>query len=195
VLPQLRKAAGARRLVLIEIGSTRENVPGQGSTRKLASYCKSKGIQFITVDMDPHNAHAASRTFASLDAKFEAVAMKGEDYLRRRDGPIDFLFLDAYDFDHGMHSDLRQSRYQKFLGARIDEASCHQMHLECAESAVRLMAPGGLVCIDDTWQEDGQWTAKGTLAMPFLLERGFELIEARNRAALLRAPERLAPSA
>jgi hypothetical protein len=57
------------------------------------------------------------------------------------------------------------------------------------------MAPGGLVCIDDTWQEDGQWTAKGTLAMPFLLERGFELIEARNRAALLRAPERLAPSA
>jgi hypothetical protein len=34
--------------------------------------------------------------------------------------------------------------------------------------------------------EDGRWSAKGTLAMPYLLANGFELVEARNRAALLR---------
>ena len=112
--------------------------------------------------------------------------MKGEDYLRRRTAPVDFVFLDAYDFDHGMHSELRQSRYERFLGSRIDEQACHQMHLECAESLLNLLTPIGLVCVDDTWLDKGRWTAKGTLAMPFLLSHGFELIEARNRAALLR---------
>jgi hypothetical protein len=39
--------------------------------------------------------------------------------------------------------------------------------------------------VDDTWLEFGQWVAKGTLAMPYLLEHQFDLLEARNRAALL----------
>lgn len=44
-----------------------------------------------------------------------------------------------------------------------------------------------LLCIDDTWiDEEGRWTAKGTTAMPYLLENGFEVIEARDHAALLR---------
>jgi hypothetical protein len=95
------------------------------------------------------------------------------------------VFLDAYDFDHGRHSELRQSRYLKYLGARIDEQACHQMHLDCAGTLVRRLWEHGAVCIDDTWREQGSWTAKGTLAMPFLLEQGFALVDARNRAALL----------
>lgn len=117
--------------------------------------------------------------------------MKGEDYLRDLDGGVDLIFLDAYDFDHGMHSELRQSRYEKFLGSRIDEQACHQMHLDCAQSLVGKLWAHGVVCVDDTWLEEGRWTAKGTLAMPHLLQHGFDLVEARNRAALLvrgRAP-------
>ncbi len=185
-LPTLRDAIEGRPLEMVEIGTTRENVPGQGSTRKLAEFCKANAIRFTTVDMDPHNSRNASAMFAQLQCDFEAIAAKGEDYLRERQAPVDLLFLDAYDFDHGKHSEMRQSRYRKFLGAQIDEKACHQMHLDCAESAVRLVSGPGLVCIDDTWIEQDAWTAKGATAMPFLLANGFELIEARNHAALMR---------
>lgn len=186
-LPRIRQRAGDRTLTLVEVGTTRENVPGQGSTRKIAEYCLREGIHFTTVDMDPHNSAMAQRMFDEMQAPFQAIAMKGEDYLRQRQEPVDFVFLDAYDFDHGQHSELRQSRYLQFLGSRIDEQACHEMHQDCAESVQRLLSPVGIVCIDDTWQDpQGRWTAKGTLAMPWLLGHGFELLEARNRAALLR---------
>ncbi len=171
---------------LIEVGSTREDVPGQGSTRVIAEFCKRRGIHFVTVDMDPRNTKSAQVLFKKLGVDFEAVNQKGEDFLREHPGPFDYVFLDAYDFDHGKHSELRQSRYEKFLGHRIDDADCHRMHLECAESIASKLRLTGLVCIDDTWQdENGHWTAKGTLAMPYLLENGFRVIEASNRAALL----------
>lgn len=184
-LAPLQAKAQGRQLTVIEIGTTREDVPGQGSTFKLADFCKRHGLRFVTVDMDPHNAHMARQTFASLGVAFEAVAMKGEDYLRDLPGEVDFVFLDAYDFDHGKHSELRQSRYTKFLGSRIDEEACHQMHLDCARTLATKLWAHGVVCVDDTWLDDGRWTAKGTLAMPFLLSQGFRLVEARNRAALL----------
>jgi hypothetical protein len=182
----LKAAFGSRRPLLVEIGSTRENVPGQGSTGKLAECCRAYGIDMVTVDMDPHNTANAAALFRSKGLPFLAITCKGEDYLREAAGPIDFVFLDAYDFDHGQHSELRQSRYRKFLGSPIDDAACHAMHLDCARSLADKLAPGGLICFDDTWIVDDRWTAKGTTAMPFLLANGFEVIEARNRAALLR---------
>jgi FimV-like protein len=181
----IAKAAG-RQLVLIEVGSTREQVPTQGSTEKIASFCQKTGIRFITVDMDAHNTTVAQDLFQQMAATdFTAVTARGEAYLEQYPGSIDFLFLDAYDFDHGGHSALRQSRYEQFLGERINDEACHRMHLECAKAAVDKMAPWGVICMDDTWLTDGAWQAKGTLAMPYLLEHGFRLLEMRNRAALL----------
>jgi len=185
-LDEIKAQFQGRRPVMIEIGTTREDIYGQGSTKKLAAYCKSVGIHFITVDMDPHNSREAAQFFQTLDAGFEAVTQKGEDYLRDFAGTLDFVFLDAYDFDHGQHSELRQSRYRQFLGGPIEDRECHQMHLECAQSVSEKLSPFGLVCVDDTWLVEGQWCAKGTLAMPYLLGHGFEIAEARNRAALLR---------
>jgi hypothetical protein len=173
------------KLNVIEVGSTREEVPGQGSTRKIAQFCKEYGLHFISVDMDPHNTKMAQEVFRELNAEFVAVNMKGEEFLAEFDQNLDFVFLDAYDFDHGGHSDLRQSRYEKFLGAPIDDQECHRMHLTCAEILVEKLSPEGVICLDDTWLDNGEWKAKGTLAMPYLLENGFQLLEARNRAALL----------
>jgi tetratricopeptide (TPR) repeat protein len=180
-------ASADKKPVLIEIGTTREIVPGQGSTRLLAELCKSVKIHFITVDMDPNNSQLANAMFAQMGVPFEAITMKGEDYLQSYPGKFDFIFLDAYDFDHGKHSVLRQSRYFKYLGRHIDEEQCHQMHLDCAKSVLDKLTHNGVVCIDDTWQDkEGNWTAKGKLAIPFLLENGLCLIEARNRAVLLK---------
>ena len=184
-MSELKAKAAGRKLNVIEIGSTREDVPGQGSTRKIAEFCKRHNLRFITVDMDPHNTRMAERTCSSVGLDFAAVNAKGEDFLRSTQESLDFVFLDAYDFDHGMHSAIRQSRYEKFLGARIDDRACHQMHLDCAQSVSLKLWAHGAVCVDDTWLEEGNWTAKGTLAMPFLLETGFQVVEARNRAALL----------
>jgi hypothetical protein len=179
-------APSPHRRVMIEIGTTRESVPGQGSTEKLALLCRDLGIDFITVDMDPRNSAMARRMFRRLGLKCRAVTSKGEDFLAEWQGPIDFCFLDAYDFDHGMHSELRQSRYESFLGSRIEDAQCHQMHLDCATSLIAKMAPDGAICFDDTWtDEDGAWTAQGTTAMPYLLANGFRVQSDGNRAALL----------
>lgn len=174
-------------LRLLEVGSTREEVAGQGSTRKLSEFCLSNGLLFTTVDMDPFNTEQAAKVFKEQSAEaFEAVNAKGEDYLRQTSLVFHFVFLDAYDFDHGRHSEQRQSRYRKFLGGPIDEAQCHQMHLECAQALLQSLHPEGLVCIDDTWLDDGHWTAKGTLAVPYLLQQGFEFVDIRNRAVLMR---------
>lgn len=179
---------GENKPVLIEIGTTRENVPGQGSTRKIAEFCNENGLQFITVDMDPHNIYMAQKMFSRLGFDAQAITAKGEDFLRDYEGRFDFVFLDAYDFDHGGHSELRQRRYEKFLGERIDDKACHKMHLDCAQSVVAKLSEKGVVCVDDTWLEDDAWTAKGTLAMPYFIEQGFVVLEARNRAALLAKP-------
>ncbi|WP_370240699.1 hypothetical protein [Pararhodobacter marinus] len=179
--------AEGRKRRLVEIGTTREAVPGQGSTKQLASICAGLGLDFVTVDMDPENGRRARQMFRRNGHSFQAVSGKGEDYLAQTDEPLDYVFLDAYDFDHGNHSEWRQSRYSQFLGDRISDAACHQMHLECAQALVEKLAPDGLICFDDTWRDEvGEWTAKGKTAMPYLLAHGFELIEARNRAALLR---------
>lgn len=183
--------AGARTLkpgqVVIEIGTTRENVPNQGSTAILGKFCADLGLRFITVDMDPFNTARAAQFFDRQQWEFEAVTAKGEDFLAGWEGMVDHVFLDAYDFDHGKHSERRQARYETYLGSRIDEEQCHKMHLDCAVSIVRILAPDGTLCIDDTWQDEtGAWTAKGTTAVPYLLANGFEIIDARNNAVLMR---------
>ena len=177
--------------VVIEIGTTRENVPNQGSTAILGQYCADMGLRFITVDMDPYNTGRAAQMFERAGWQHEAVTSKGEDYLQSWQGSVDHVFLDAYDFDHGKHSERRQQRYETYLGSRIDELQCHQMHLDCAKSLVRILSETGTICIDDTWQDDsGAWTAKGTTAVPYLLKNGFEVVEARNNAVLLRRKAR-----
>ena len=173
--------------VMVEVGTTRENVPGQGSTLQLATLCKRKGIKFITVDMDAHNTRWANFLSKKYDLNIEAITRKGEDFLKYNIDEFDFVFLDAYDFDHGMHSELRQSRYEKYLGSKIDEKKAHKMHLKCAKSVVKKLKKDGVVCVDDTRQdEDGEWSAKGTLAVPYLIDKKFNIIDNRNRAVLLK---------
>jgi hypothetical protein len=176
-----------RKRCLVEVGTTREQIPGQGSTMLIAELCSRANFDFVTVDMDPNNGLLANAAFALNNMPFKAITQKGEVFLAEYNAPLDFVFLDAYDFDHGKHSALRQSRYMKYLGETIDEQKCHQMHLDCAKALVEKLTPDGLICVDDTWlDEQGNWTAKGTTAVPFLLATGFEIIESRNRAVLMK---------
>lgn len=182
---RLRTECEGRKPVFIEIGTTRESASGQSSTRRLAEMCHREKFHFITVDMDRACTDMAKQMFLESGFPFEAIHSKGEEFLAKYSGPIDAIFLDAYDFDHGMHTELRQSRYEKFLGSRINELDCHRMHLDCALEITKKANPWTLVCVDDTWLHIGRWTAKGALAVPHFLETGYHLLDVRNRAALM----------
>jgi len=174
-----------RPLTLVEIGSTREAVEGQGSTKKLAEFCHLHGLHFITVDMDPQNTRNAEKTLKRINIEFKAHNSKGENFLQEYNGKIDFLFLDAYDFDHGKHSENRQRIYEKYLGSRISDKACHLMHLECVKFAKDKIPSHGAICIDDCWYENGQWQAKGTTAVPYLIENHFTVVASGNNGVVL----------
>jgi|GEM_PF-156823 len=174
-----------RKLNLIEIGSTRENLPGQESTLKLAKFCNKYGIHFITVDMDPYNTDNAQKQLEKINKKYEAINAKGENFLKNYQNNIDFLFLDGYDFDHGKHSLYRQSRYKKNLGKKINNHECHKMHLECAKNIIDKITNNGIISLDDTWIENGIWKGKGATAVPYLLENGFSILTIGYNSVLL----------
>lgn len=172
---------------LVEVGSTREELPGQGSTARLAAICQRYGLRFTTVDMDPENTQQAAATLARFGDGFEAVNMKGEDFLASCERGVYYCYLDAFDIDHGHHSVERQRRYKKHLGVSIENELCWEMHLACARALVERMPNGGIVVFDDSWRDGRSWQGKGHLAIPYLLEHGFEIIGlTRNAVALQR---------
>ncbi|MEO0487292.1 MAG: hypothetical protein AAF092_15410 [Pseudomonadota bacterium] len=169
----------------IEIGSTREDVPGQGSTARLAKLCKREGIQFISVDMDPEQVERASQTIAKHSPDFKAHQAKGEEFLEAFEGPYHFLYLDAFDIDHAEHSERRRSRYKEILGTDIGNEACYEMHLRCAQAATKSMPAGGVVSFDDTWRADGRWQGKGYTALPFFEQNGFSITRETGNTVLL----------
>lgn len=159
---------------MIEIGSTREKVKGQQSTTKLASFCNENNIHFITVDMDPKNTEVAQQDLRKINTTFNAVCSKGEDYLEKYNGNIDFVYLDAFDFWLPGHSEYRKDRYNKYLGDTINDESCWKMHLECAQHLQKKMKSGGVIAIDDTWVVPGGYKGKGKTAVPYLIKHGYK---------------------
>lgn len=167
---------------LVEVGTTRERLPGQGSTAVLAGLADRLGLAFVTVDMDPVNTERAQIDLAAHpDA--QAVTAKGEDFLASFREPVVAAYLDAFDIDHGGHSDYRIDRYRRYMSAEITNEAAHKMHLACADALIPRVIPGGLIVIDDTWDEGNGFAGKGATAVPLLLRNGFSII-GRTRTAI-----------
>lgn len=172
---------------LIEIGTTRENDPAQGSTQKLALFTALTGMRFVSVDMDPQNTQAALAVLRYINPGAQAITAKGEIYLRQHVSELHYVYLDAFDFYHNNHSEARQERYRRFLGTEINDLECWRMHADCAETIIARMVEGGIVVLDDTWtDQNGVYEGKGKLAMPLLLDNGFVPIGRRRRTIALR---------
>jgi hypothetical protein len=187
-------------ITVLEVGSSREPLPNQDSTRILARFCQERDWRFTTCDMDPENTARAAKLFADMGVDFAAVTALGEEYIAGKRKAFDVVYLDAYDFDHGKHSEQRQQRYEEFLGSRIDQHACEVMHLKAMQGLNRAGRRRCLVVIDDTWREspDGPWLGKGPLAVPWALRNGWSIAleTSEHRAValqldpLLRAPHR-----
>lgn len=171
---------------LVEVGCSREIIEGQHSTAQLASFARQSGRIFAGIDLDPENISALRREFGDQGRHW--FLGKGEDVLAHWSTPIAGLYLDAYDFWHRSHSDIREREYRRAYGAEINDAACHRMHLEATRLGSRHLCSGGVLAIDDTWMEAGQWAGKGALAVPWLLEQGWPLVGAANRAVVFLKP-------
>ena len=155
--------------VLVEIGTTREIMTGQDSTKFFYDMSKQLGFKFVTIDMDEENSNNARSRFPGISA----ITMNGEDYLREYDGLIDFVYLDAFDFWHPNHSQKRKDKYKNILECEISNEACHQMHLECCSILLNKMPVGGIILFDDVLNH--QYDGKGKTAIPYLLENNFKI--------------------
>jgi len=175
-------AVQVERGYLVEIGSTREKLPGQGSTAVLAELAAQLGLPFVTVDMDPANTDQARTDLAAFPGA-RAVTGRGEEFLASFEEPIVAAYLDAFDIQHGAHSEYRIDRYRRYLGTEITNAGSSAMHLACARALVPRMVDGGLIVIDDTWPDGTGYAGKGKEAVPALMDSGFRIV-AQTRTAI-----------
>ena len=61
------------------------------------------------------------------------------------------------------------------------------MHEECARAIEKRMPVGGIVALDDTWVDtNGEIAGKGKLALPILLNAGFEEVARTKLTICLR---------
>lgn len=169
---------------IVEIGSTRESIEGQGSTKKIAEFAKLRGIQFISVDMDLDQTEQAQFLFKEMQCGFSAVNAKGEVFLESYSAELTCVYLDAFDYDHGQHSIKRKDAYMRILGVEITNENAAKMHLECAKAIVE-RAEVKIIGIDDTWRNHGRYFGKGALAVPYFLQHSFKIVKKSNLALVL----------
>jgi len=179
---QLESWAGERPWI-VEVGCSREIIEGQNSTVQLLALAKELGLPFAGIDLDQANIEALERDYREFNATW--ITGKGEEVLQAWEKPIAAIYLDAYDFWHASHSKLRQQAYLESYGSEINDAECHTMHLEAARHCAKLIPPGGLLVLDDTWMENDLWAGKGALALPWLLDQGWDLLSSANRGTVL----------
>lgn len=182
-LPKLLQDWTGERPWIVEVGCSREIIEGQNSTVQLLALAQELDLPFAGIDIDQANIEALERDYKESNACW--ITGKGEEELRKWGKPIVACYLDAYDFWHASHSDLRQKTYVSSYGSGINDAECHIMHLEAARQCSRLIPPGGLLCLDDTWRHNDVWAGKGALALPWLLDQKWLLLLNDNRGTVL----------
>jgi hypothetical protein len=182
-LPGMLQFWTGERPWLVEVGCSREIIEGQNSTVQLLDLAKELDLPFAGIDLDHANIEALERDYKESNASW--ITGKGEEELQKWEKPIAACYLDAYDFWHASHSDLRQKAYVESYGSGINDAECHTMHLEAALHCARLIPLGGLLGLDDTWRHNDEWEGKGALALPWLLDQGWQLLSCTNRGTVL----------
>ena len=165
--------------IVLEIGMER----GEGSTTFFNDFCKKNNLDFYSVDFDPN----PRLSIQNLDW-VKPVTMTGEEFLlhhfKDKNEKIFFAYLDNFDyiFEHirGHQQILeQQSRYKKFnLDMDDKNHSSHKAHLlQAVLIDVDFAAESCFFLFDDTWRANEQWNGKGALAVPYLLAKGYQIIE------------------
>lgn len=148
---------------IVEIGGER----GEGSTSFLKHFAQRRGVPFHTVDM----VNTGMTGEAWLQDVFPALNER-----------IAFAYLDNFDWTFETFKNepwLKQqiADYAK-AGIAMTNANSMAVHLEQTQRLLPFAADDCAILFDDTWQlPDGTWTGKGGTAIPWILARGWRILE------------------
>jgi hypothetical protein len=144
--------------VMVETGCIRaeEDWGGAGfSTYFFGAAIERHGGRLHSVDFSPGHASFAEQWTRCFGSTVVVHVQHSHDFLRGWQGPIDVFLSDS--------ADVGTDGYQD---------SCL---VECQLAAPHVQ-PDGLIAIDDCVWNDGTWTGKGALAVPWLLEHGWRIL-------------------
>lgn len=157
---------------IVETGTSRngnQNFEGDGgSTIIFSEWALDHDAQFYSVDLDPENLwnakEAVEQQIGQKNANIHFVCSDSLEFLKNFTQKIDFLYLDSYDFE--VNNPL-PSQYH---------------HLYEIQIAYPLLHEKSVVMIDDCDLPHG---GKGKLAIAYLLERGWKIIEDHYQVILV----------
>jgi hypothetical protein len=160
--------------LFVEIGSCRE----AGSTKVLAEMAKKLGMHFITVDPDEGAYKRSKDILSKIDETYEAIQALGEKWLDEFEGELHLIYMDAFDnvLEHWKHKDSTIKTYSD-RGIEITNENSWTMHLEASKAALIKVVINGFICFDDTALKRDGWYGKGKLAVPYLLDNGYEIVD------------------
>ena len=159
-------------ITIVETGCirnvTEESKFGDGwSTLNWEYYCKKTESKVYVVDINEDHLNQSMKIVPP--SKYVEYAKDDSiNYLRNFDKKIDLLFLDSFDF----------------CGDSENIRACHNHCLNEAKAAWDKLNDNCFVLIDDVF--DNRWAGKGELAIPYLLENGFELAYYMDSQVLLK---------
>jgi hypothetical protein len=148
---------------IVEIGGER----GEGSTSFFQRFAAKKEVPFHTVDM-VNTGYTGERWLREVfPAKQERVS---------------FAYLDNFDWTFETFKSepwlLQQVADYAKAGIVMNNANSMAAHLEQTQLLEPFAATDCAILFDDTWRlPDGPWTGKGGTAIPWLLSRGWRILE------------------
>ena len=151
---------------IVETGTIREvgdaGLIGDGhSTLKFADYCSKFGGKVYSVDIDPEAVALSSRMVSSKypDVEVNVVESDSVAFLESFDETIDVLYLDS---DNDANLILNE-----------------------AKAALGCLHEESIILIDDCFNENEYHVEKGSLAIPFLEENGWTMINVQYQALFI----------
>lgn len=145
--------------IIVETGTARDGlggcIPAGCSTMIFAEWAKDHRAEFYSVDINPTSIFIAAQDLRDLKPFVYLVCSDSVAFLTNFSHPIDFLYLDSYDFDANNPSPSQEH------------------HLKEIIAAYPWLTSNSIVMIDDCDLPHG---GKGKLVIDYLLKRGWKII-------------------
>ena len=171
---------------IVEIGSDRY----EGSTAFFAEQADKHQLWLHTIDIDGACAHRIRQTAAQYLDRIKFYQEDGMGWAANYYGPgIHTVYLDNFDWDwepgHPNKMIEEQRAWYALKGIEMNNKNCQRNHYEQMVFLLPFMGVDSVVCLDDTYQHNGEWTGKGGLVVPFLEYNGYEILHNEDYGVIL----------
>lgn len=165
-----------RNSCIVEIGSQR----GEGSTDYFIELARKLKVPLYTVDIN-------YEVYIWIAHKTHAFLMSGEEFFERVlpniGSKIGICYMDGFDWIwqgmDGRDFILAQKEEYKNLGFELHNDASQKSHVRQCQAIVdfKMDYIGTRILFDDTWPTREGYDGKGGSAVPYLLGKGYEVID------------------